>query len=1024
MTVSREDIDKAEGALRLAEATLAGDEAQIVAIRAQIAALDPSNTSERAELAVQIQSLQPSVERDRIAVDQAKATLARLRSEFSAQKVVAPTAPLTTIPRAAPTAASTGTVRGNSPAPTTPRPIAGSAQTPSPVPQGVVPPNSATGTAAAQPTQPATSNTSPQPETEGSDPLSSDEKTRYQLAQTWDEEEVIRQLLNGDYFRSNLMNQYDNCAYHWRLFAMPDLEYLYDGDGQMTSIEELFARIDSYKQVTIAETGVTGFNISDVSMESVYSQNAKVLQIDMKINEPNGVQFLDALKQACVDAGVINYMDFFYYLELTFKGYNKDGSINLSPFADLPNGGRWLWTVKINNIDVNLGTGGGTYKLSMLNKDAGAMESDYGIAIDTIQARGDTMKEFFDDLAVSLNEAWATRLARKGIITHEFVLHGIPGANQQRSYVQPDGERITTEEAARANAATQALNGGIPSPSIEAMKIYAERGDWNNIRSRGSDFAIVDPKNAENIEQDGSSKPASTKVTANIPRGTSISNIITEIFSVSEHAQSLAKDSCENVYSADMSKEFVNEKRFRECVTWKVIPEVRYVKRDNKPVYDFLSNRYARFVVWHIYPHIDQEPILSRTQINSAFDAVAGEKFQKGSVAALAVRGLLSKRYDYLFTGVNTEVLNLDLNFNMAWSVMLPRIQNNYSDQALAHGTFNKEKPQGVDALEYFDVADQAYDEENAAFQSARLRYNKMSREERLQNAELRKEIDERRSVVENLARQRNEAQGALTDARKEREAYMKEKFGDIVAPDQNYERGYVENTLDRSAEEQAGRISDALLIPFSYSGGDQAKQEAGLGSTGQYHRGRSLYGTILNQSADPAVQKFTTIEMTVRADPYWIGEGSYEIALAHAGDLRVPDFDDDRIGPNHVLVRFKYPTGTDEGGNITLKDNETVTGIYKITRIVNKFSNGQLTHEITGVRLALIDLYASLFGIPVGEETEERIDPVAAQRERAANEETLKRITEEQARVNPDLRRQREAAEDALNNANNTPPR
>ena len=97
MTVSREDIDKAEGALRLAEATLAGDEAQIVAIRAQIAALDPSNTSERAELAVQIQSLQPSVERDRIAVDQAKATLARLRSDLRCLPRTCPEFPQTNL---------------------------------------------------------------------------------------------------------------------------------------------------------------------------------------------------------------------------------------------------------------------------------------------------------------------------------------------------------------------------------------------------------------------------------------------------------------------------------------------------------------------------------------------------------------------------------------------------------------------------------------------------------------------------------------------------------------------------------------------------------------------------------------------------------------------------------------------------------------------------------------------------------------------------------------------------------------
>lgn len=1035
MTVTREDIDKAEGDVRFADVTLTSYAAEKVALDVQIASLEPNQHTERAALNLKLDANFNATVAARAALASARQKLASLKAEFAAQRPSAAAAPATVIPRSTPTAVPTGTVKSNSPASTPVRPVAGSTQTPAPVPRGTVPPNSPTGSAAAQPTQPATENTSPQSETEGSsDPISGDDKTQYQLRQTWDEEAVINQLLAGDYFKPNLSNDYDNIAYHWRLFAMPDIEYLYDGDGQITTVPELFSRIDSYKQVTIAETGVTGFNIGDVTLESVIDDNTVVTNINLKIEEPNGVQFLDALKAACTEAGVINYLDFFYYLELTFKGYDRDGNVELTPFSDLPNGGRWLWTVIIKDIDINLGTGGGQYRLQMLNKDASAMKSDYGIVIDTIQARGDTVGEMLEDLSSSLNKAWDERLAKTGVIQHKFKIHGIPGVDHKMEYVDVDGDRVNTEQAAQANAAIAALNGGVPYTAIERIKILPERGDWNNIRSRGSDFAIVDPKNAENVVQDGSSRPSTTKVTANIPRGSSISSIVTSLFSCAETAQYMARDAFGHPLSIDESDRFVNDKGFRECVTWKVIPEVRYIRQDNKPVYDFLSNRYGRYVVWHIYPHIDQEPILSQTQIDSAYDAVAGERFQKGSVAALAVRGLLSKRYDYLFTGVNSEVLNLDLNFNMAWQVMLPRLVSYYSDQPVTHASYNKDTAsaaRGLGALTRYDIADQVADEENAEFQRIRADFNRMTGEERAANPEMRRDIDERRSRVEQAWRERQQAAGALEDARREREAEMLERFGDIRAPDQNYSREYIEDVLQatKRGDQTSSSASTALLIPFTFGAGDEAKQEVGYGSTGQYHPGRSLYGTILNQSSDPIVPKFTTINMTIRGDPYWIGEGSYETAIAHAGDWRSPDLHDNRIGPNHMIVRFKYPVDVDEGGGVVLQDNETVTGVYKITQVVNKFSGGNFTQEISGNRMPLINLYGSLFGIPVGERAQEVPDPVAASRERIAREqqraattENANRIVAEQARTNADIRRQRDAAEALRNNPPPTP--
>ena len=66
-------------------------------------------------------------------------------------------------------------------------------------------------------------------------------------------------------------------------------------------------------------------------------------------------------------------------------------------------------------------------------------------------------------------------------------------------------------------------------------------------------------------------------------------------------------------------------------------------------------------------------------------------------------------------------------------------------------------------------------------------------------------------------------------------------------------------------------------------------------------------------------------------------------------------------MGYNYFLLRFKYPLGYDDTGRNKLKDNETVTGIYQVTNVVSKFDGGQLQHELTAIRVQLIDLATAL---------------------------------------------------------------
>ena len=843
------------------------------------------------------------------------------------------------------------------------------------------------------------------PQAETSSSTTGGDTTRVQLEKHWDEGAIINSIMRGDFFEKNLCNKYNNLTYHWRFFCVADGDYLYEG-GVPKDIKEFYTRLDQKKQVIIAETGVTGYNITEVEMTTVMSnetsRSSMFTGITMKVQEPNGVNFLDAMRDAAAEAGIINYLDFFYYLELTFKGYDaKTGEIVLTPFADLPNGGRWLWTVMVNDIAVNLGSGGGQYTLTMTPAADKVLEAEWANIPDTIIARGSTVREMLDDIQTNLNRAWNRRLVipendvKGGFITHEFQVHGVKGSGlpfDPKIKFQKEGLTESAKDAAGASPEDikSILNAGVDTGTanyekaqirsqgftrdqILDMTLRPQNEDWNNIRTHNS-FAIVNPNSKPkdskgNVRAAGEAAPDNepAKPTASIPRGTNIpETVISGVFAIAEMAQHLARDSHLDKNNVDDSEE-INSKGFRECVTWQVLPEVRFDKGGDRK-YDYYTNRYGRTIVWHIYPRIDQEPILSQQQIKNAIDS-KGNGVQQSTLAALAARGFLPKRYDYLFTGLNTEVLNFDLNFNFAWQVMLPRIESYYSDQNQHHTRVNP--------LLLLDQIDANFDSQIGDLQTrARDLQTQTHETGNLDPAEAAKIQAELNLAKEVLARKQEAfklAQAGRADA--ERLAKLNLSKGPKPA-EQDYQPTFIEDILKKNGSRgiQETANSRIPLIPISFSGGDEAKQQVGFGGTGQYHQGRALLGSVLNQTYGVTTGKFQQVEVGLRGDPFWLGYGSYEKSIQNFHDLTVDPsaLAYPNIGSQCFIFRFKYPVGVDDSGTVILKDNETVTGVYKTNVVKSKFSGGQFTQVLEAIRMPLIDLFTSIYGLKTTEDGEQ----------------------------------------------------
>jgi len=133
-------------------------------------------------------------------------------------------------------------------------------------------------------------------------------------------------------------------------------------------------------------------------------------------------------------------------------------------------------------------------------------------------------------------------------------------------------------------------------------------------------------------------------------------------------------------------------------------------------------------------------------------------------------------------------------------------------------------------------------------------------------------------------------------------------------------------------------------------------------GMTGQPHAGKSIYGAVLSQAYGPLTDKFMSIELTIRGDPFWIGAGSFEQIILRKSETftnKMPNF---QQGVNAFLFKMLYPLGQDDNGDLVLKTNETVTGVYQVNSITHRFDNGQFTQVLKATRIAIIDVYKSLY--------------------------------------------------------------
>lgn len=368
--------------------------------------------------------------------------------------------------------------------------------------------------------------------------------------------------------------------------------------------------------------------------------------------------------------------------------------------------------------------------------------------------------------------------------------------------------------------------------------------------------------------------------------------------------------------------------------------------------------------------------------------------------------GILRKKYNYIFTGLNDQVINFDLNMNCSFAATLSRFGGIYLDSNNSDiGVVQRPPLSAVqDAVERTRTAlryisnpknKDTVDTELVHAKLAVANTNNIdpSTKNRLNEILKHAKSQDRTTYVADIQK----AGGLDADGELNR---SKQIAKSLAAPTlTNPVRKFVSDVNSGSEEAQKVRQNAedsrrGKLRPKPFREGAQEQNLMGMDSNSDAGRARtsSIFSTALYSTMDASL---VSIKLTIKGDPFWLYprntpidgilpyksnlDDKVAINLIKLGHLK----DKSTVNPfgtdNFIVLRFRTPKvyNNDTGYTESYTEVETFSGIYKVVSINSKFENGKFTQEMSCILDDLINLKDFPDFIKQIEEENKKPDPV-----------------------------------------------
>ena len=399
-------------------------------------------------------------------------------------------------------------------------------------------------------------------------------------------------------------------------------------------------------------------SIDTVPIANDMRQMTAATRIEMEIHEPLGLSLITKLRGASGLAGFDNHVEAPYLLTIEYQGFDENGQT-----VKLDNKYTRKIPIKIFEMRVNVNQGGAIYSIQAAPfNEFGYMDRFNKVTSDINLKSADTLKDFCQQFTKSLNEIVDTEV-------------------DQRHY--SDKERDLFLITCDPLFAKEKLLKGETSIDNRMMS------DVTNINAK-------DTTQSANSKDRYASAKSTYKKIAQVAKGTAITSVLREVMKLInpyDSYDSMLKDwgvKANGALADTVDKwnptngdyqlkkykdrmEFLRKNEDVFYVSWfKITTNVKELKE-----FDYKTKSHKKIIHYHIEPF--KIHILNFTQpgLSSNF-----ERYR--NLASQANQFLARKTYNYIFTGDNTEIMDLDLTYNVAYFSEMYKSPDPYQAQTVA----------------------------------------------------------------------------------------------------------------------------------------------------------------------------------------------------------------------------------------------------------------------------------------------------------------------------------------------------
>ena len=736
-------------------------------------------------------------------------------------------------------------------------------------------------------------------------------------------------------YQRNILLDYDTPTYHWKMSMLTERDTIsaqthivrgnYSDDGFINWTPE-------DEKIIIAETGgtVLTLNSAEIITTAGPVNNGKRLTgaVDFTLNilQPLNASFTDTLVNAAIALGLPDGLKATYLLELHFIGRVPANAPDMGYPGQIVNpieGTQRQFLIEIVSVDANVDSNGAQYVIRAARAGDKGIRSDHYQTDRPLQLNNlTTAQEMVESIQDALNENELDKLAIDKSILDEYVIK----LDQYASKMIGDSELL---DSATLENVTTDLNDSVQ------------------------------------VEEDDTGKKM-----FRIPEGTSIDRVLEFGLSHSKVLQRLSKGLKD---SADPDSSDSNE-------IDKYVKYIFHIKVDAVNIaWDILRNEYARTYTYTIsmFPTIRPEILPGTWEDPILVEQEKIKELMKGDFSAAKSRPYkaMSKRYDYLFTGLNDKVLRFDIKYNNYFFFALHSYRSIFAglDQATTKAKINKSSKRLIE-----------FQEQRAEVKNSWKAYTKQKADILEQDLTIEERTKALSPAFEKFKKDRKEListyVAGIKDGTFEGDENTIEAAGNLEYINEptthplykNPSRSDIVDKMDKTTYESNDPNFDPLTAkmyaelikredivqavdsskkPFKIMWGSAPaafnnKFNADNETPGKGHFDSVIEATLSDFSAD-----MVYMDMDIRGDVFWL-----------ESERDPSDFNSMSMyeGENYLLFRAITSAGEpDPKTGIARPGDELqeqmLNGVYAVVTVTHTFENGQFTQNIKGVKEAFI---------------------------------------------------------------------